>query len=400
MDITPIVLSRRVLLAGLASAPASARQSVNFGLEIAPDRALADPYAGKRQMIIQRSVPPLLETPLEAFDNKDLNGSVLTPNDRFFVRWHYNHPLEIDPQAHRLAIAGAVEQPQLLTLESLDRLPQTEVTAINQCAGNGRALSSPRVAGAQWYNGAVGNAVWRGPRLADVLALARPRADALSVRASGLDVPVMEAAPLFAKSLALDHVMAGSVILATHMNGEPLPLSHGAPIRLVVPGWYSTYWVKMLDRLEVLETPDESFWMAKAYRVADDTAPGGSRAVTAMRPRSFLTSHTQGSVHTWAERVSIRGIAMGGDIGVKRVEVSADDGRSWVAADLGPDHGPYSFRRFAAIISPARGGAILRARTTNQRGETQPLTANWNAGGFERDVAEPISVTFVHKERI
>ncbi len=388
------MISRRHLVAGLVAAPAAAQQRVDLGMVLADGRALANPFEGKRGMIVQRSLPPLLETPLEAFDSVDLGAPVLTPTNRFFVRWHYAFPTEIDPAAHRLAVMGHVGKPRMLDLPALARLPQTEVMAINQCAGNGRALFSPRVPGAQWANGAIGNAVWRGPRLADVLALAGPLGGATAVRASGLDVPMMEGAPAFAKSLSLEHAIGGEVMLATHMNGEPLPIVHGFPIRLIVPGWYSTYWVKMVDRLEILAAPDAGYWMATAYRRPDSQAAGGSRPVTAMRPRSLITSHAPGSRHRWAETVQLRGVAMGGDTGVRAVAVSSDAGASWVPARLGPDFGPHSFRRFEASISPARGDVTLLARATNARDETQPLGEDWNPGGFERQIVEPVRVNF------
>lgn len=386
------MIARRHLLAALVAAPAAAQQ-VDLGLGLAPRRPLADPFEGKRGMIVQRSLPPLLETPLSAFDAASLNASPLTPTDRFFVRWHDAFPTEIDPATHLVRVTGHVARPRSISLSALARLPQVEVTAINQCAGNGRGLFNPRVPGAQWANGAIGNAVWRGPRLRDVLALAAPRAGALAVRVSGLDVPVMDGAPAFAKSIALDHAMNGEVLMATHMNGAPLPIVHGFPVRLVVPGWFSTYWVKMLDRIEVLAAPDTGHWMVNAYRVPDPA--GGTRPVAAMPPRSFITSHAPGSRHAWGASIPIRGVAMGGDTGVRAVAVSADSGASWTPATLGPDHGPHSFRRFAATLAPPRDATTLLARTTNSRGETQPLTPDWNPGGFQRSVAEPVPVEFV-----
>lgn len=392
------MISRRVLLAGLGAAPAAAGQSVNLGFGIAAERPLADPFAGKRAMIVQRSLPPLLETPMDAFKT-----GTITPTDRFFVRWHNQFPTEIDPADHSIRITGHVATPQSLSLASLARLPQAEVTAVNQCAGNGRGLFSPRVPGAQWANGAIGCAVWRGPRLRDVLALASPRPGALVVRASGLDVPPMEGAPQFAKSISLDHALGGEVLLATHMNGAPLPLVHGFPVRLIVPGWFSTYWVKMLDHLEVLNTPDTGHWTMNAYRApdnpqanADPAAPAGpSRPVTAMVPRSFITNIAPGSRHPKARPLEISGIAMGGDTGVESVVVSADNGQSWHKARLGPDQGRYSFRRFATTLMPPAGATMLLARATNSRGEAQPLTANWNPGGYYRSVVEPVAVEFI-----
>lgn len=396
------MISRRYLVSLLAAGPAAAQQTVDLHLGVASTRPLADPFAGKRAMIVQRSLPPLLETPLDAFD-ASLAATPITPTERFFVRWHYPFPVDIDSARHRITIAGHVARPRRLSLAALARLPQTEVIAINQCAGNGRGLFSPRVPGAQWYNGAMGNARWRGPRLRDVLALANPRAGALVVRATGLDLPPFAGAPPFAKTLTLDHAMDGEVMLATHMNDTPLPLIHGAPLRLIVPGWYSTYWVKMLDRLEVLAGPDDGYWMAKAYRAPatpDASVKPGStgfdtRPVSTMVPRSFITSTASSIRQPWTERLHVRGIAMGGDTHVTAVHISADDGRSWLPAALGPDHGRHSFRRFEATLALPRGAHILRARATNSRGDSQSLEPNWNPGGFYRGVCEAVPLELV-----
>ncbi|OYU14137.1 MAG: oxidase [Alphaproteobacteria bacterium PA4] len=383
--------------AGLA-APALAA-STDLRLPGGPSRRpLTEAFPGKRGMILQRTAPPLLETPLSVF-----NAGVFTPNDRFYVRWHWPFPTEIDAGAFRLTVDGHVERPLALSLADLARLPQVEIAAVNQCSGNSRGLFEPRVAGAQWAHGAMGNALWRGVRLKDVLDRAGVRAGAVAVRASGLDAPPVDEAPDFAKSLALDHARDGEVMLATHMNGAPLPLLNGFPLRLVVPGWFSTYWVKMLDRLEVLDKPDDNYWMAKAYLVPD-TADGGiapgtasfpRRPISRMGPRSFITSVAAGARVPLRPDYALGGIAMGGDAGVARVEVSGDGGANWVDARLGLDMGRYSFRRFDAVLQPARGAAVLMARCTSTAGVTQPLTGLWNPGGYMRVQVEPLPVDFV-----
>src|SRR5204863_465859 len=143
------------------------------------------------------------------------------------------------------------------------------LAAVNQCSGNSRGLAQPAVPGAQWANGAMGNAKWMGVRLKDVLDRAGVKPGALRVRFAGLDQPVVDGAPKFMKSLALDHARDGEVMIAYAMNGGQLPLLNGFPLRLVVPGWYSTYWVKMLDRIEVIATEDENFWTKNAYLIPD-----------------------------------------------------------------------------------------------------------------------------------
>lgn len=387
------MLTRRTLIASALAAPAAAQ--VDLGFADNGMRPTTRAFPQKGEMILQRSSPPLLETPLSVFDANDF-----TPNDRFFVRWHYPFPTEIDPAKHRLRIAGHVGKPLSLSLADLAKLPRVAIAAVNQCAGNGRGLFNPRIAGAQWANGAMGNALWEGVRLKDVLALAGVRGGAVAVRFGGLDAPVVEAAPDFEKSLPIDHALSDDVLVAWGMNGQPLPLLNGFPLRLVVPGWYSTYWVKMLDSITVLNKADDGYWMAKAYLqpanpLADiqPGAPAGPRVpVTAMRPRAVVTNIADGARLPLRAVTPVQGVAFGGDHGVKTVELSADSGRNWVPAQLGPDHGRYSFRRFRGGLALPPGRHVIMARTTNAAGVTQPLTQNWNPSGYNRAGVDPVRV--------
>lgn len=387
------MLTRRTLIASALAAPAAAQVDLGFADNGLRPTTRAFPQKG--EMILQRSTPPLLETPLSVFDAADF-----TPNDRFFVRWHYPFPTSVDPAKHRLRIGGHVGKPLSLSLADLARLPRVAIAAVNQCAGNGRGLFNPRMAGAQWGNGAMGNALWEGVRLKDVLALAGVKPGAVAVRFGGLDTPLVDAAPDFEKSLPIDHALTDDVLIAWGMNGQPLPLLNGFPLRLVVPGWYSTYWVKMLDHIEVLDKADEGFWMAKAYlqpanALADITpgAPAGPRVpVTIMRPRAVITIIADGAKLPPRGFTPVQGVALGGDQGVKTVELSADGGRSWVPAQLGPDHGRYSFRRFRGALALPAGKNVIMARATNAAGVSQPLTQNWNPSGYNRAGVDPVRV--------
>lgn len=390
------MLTRRTLIASALAAPAAAQ--VDLGFADNGMRPTTSAFPQKGEMILQRSTPPLLETPLSVFDANDF-----TPNDRFFVRWHYPFPLQIDPAKHRLRIGGHVAKPLSLSLADLARLPRVAIAAVNQCAGNGRGLFSPRVAGAQWANGAMGNALWEGVRLKDVLALAGMKAGAVAVRCGGLDTPLVDNAPDFEKSLPIDHALSDDVLIAWGMNGTALPLLNGFPLRLVVPGWYSTYWVKMLDAIEVLAKPDDGYWMAKAYlqpaNALADIAPGapaGPRVpVTTMRPRALVTNIASGAKLPARAFTPVQGVALGGDHGVTSVELSADAGRSWVPAQLGPDHGRYSFRRFRGALALAPGRHLILARAKNAAGVEQPLGQNWNPSGYNRAGIESVAVEII-----
>jgi DMSO/TMAO reductase YedYZ molybdopterin-dependent catalytic subunit len=190
-------------------------------------------------------------------------------------------------------------------------------------------------------------------------------------------------------------------MVAFAMNGKPLPFLNGFPLRLVVPGWYSTYWVKMLDDIEVIDTPDTNFWMAKAYQIPDtphaDVSPGQSGIktvpITRMVPRSFITNLSDGAVVDVGRSQPVRGIAFGGDAGVREVHFSADNGMTWTPAKLGPDHGKYSFRRWEASFLPRHAGQFaLKVKAVNNDGVQQPDKPNWNPGGYMRNVIESMTV--------
>jgi DMSO/TMAO reductase YedYZ molybdopterin-dependent catalytic subunit len=348
-------------------------------------------------MILQRTRPPLLETPFEVFD-----AGVFTPNDRFFVRWHWAViPTEVDVDKFRLAVHGNVNQSLSLSLKELMSLPHVEMAAVNQCSGNSRGFFQPRVAGGEWANGAMGNARWTGVSLKNVLDKAGVKAGAVQVRFNGMDDPVVPDGPDFMKSLAVDHARNGEVMIAFAMNGQQLPLLNGFPLRLVVPGWYATYWVKMLNDIEVLDQPDTNFWMQTAYTIPDtpnaDMKPGQTGLkmvpINRMNPRSFVTNLASGATIRVGAPTLARGIAFGGDSGVKQVDFSSDGSKTWQVARLGKDEGKYGFRAWDAHFTPAaKGSYTLMVRCTNTDGVAQPDHANWNPAGFMRNVIETTTV--------
>jgi DMSO/TMAO reductase YedYZ molybdopterin-dependent catalytic subunit len=393
-----LLQSAGILGAMVATFPAWADSFVDLDLPGGPDRrALTTAFPQKGQMILQRTRPPLLETPREVFDR-----GVFTPNDQFFVRWHWAViPTEVDAAKFKLAVRGHVNQVLSLSLAELLALPRVELVAVNQCSGNSRGLFQPRVSGGQWENGAMGNARWTGIRLRDLLDRAGVKPGAVAVRFNGLDEPVVDGAPDFMKSLDIDHARDGEVMLAYLMNGEQLPLLNGFPLRLVVPGWFSTYWVKMLNDIEVLDAPDENYWMKTAYRIPDtpyaNVKPGATGFKTVpinrMLPRSFFTNVSYATTVKPGAAVPVRGIAFGGDSGVSEVELSTNSGESWHKTALGKDEGTYSFRQWSSTVTAPRTGALaLQVRCTNTKGEVQPAEPNWNGGGFMRNVIERVQL--------
>ena len=387
---------RRVLQGGLgalaiAATPLRARAEevvLPFGNGTRPLVA----YPGKRQLLQTTARPPQLETPFAVFDE-----GAITPNDAFFVRYHLaDIPLEIDPDTFLLGIAGHVERPVSLSLAEIKALPgRSEIVAVNQCSGNSRGFFEPRMAGGQLANGAMGCARWTGVPLKSVLDRAGVKAGAVQVAFDGMDGPVLPETPDFVKALGLDHARDGQVMLAWGMNGEDLPWLNGFPLRLVVPGFYGTYWVKHLNAITVRDTPFDGFFMKSAYRIPDNacacTEPGQAAKATVpigrLNVRSFLTSLADGA-DIKAGPVHVRGIAFDGGSGIKTVAVSTDEGRTWTQAALGQDLGPYAFRPWSLTLDLAAGAHSVRVRATANDGSTQPMDSLWNPSGYMRNGVE------------
>ena len=353
--------------------------------------------------MVMTTRPPQLETPFHIF-----NETLFTPNDAFFVRWHLaNIPTTIDPTTFRLAIRGHVQKPLSLSLENLKRdFEQVEMAAVCQCAGNSRGYFDPRVPGGQWGHGAMGNALWTGVRLRDLLQKAGLKGSAIQVRLNGLDQPVATGTPDFRKSLNIDIALDENILVAHSMNGEPLPLLNGFPLRLVVPGWYATYWVKMLNDIEVLNAPDQSFWTKNAYRLPDNAChcvtPGTTLSATTpvgrMPVRSFITNFQDGDTVAAGQSVPIKGIAFDQGFGIDRVLVSSDGGAHWQTAKLGKDYGDFSFRPWEVRFTPAPGKTYqLQSLAINRIGESQRLSARWNPSGYLRNAIETLHVQALPK---
>ena len=224
-------------------------------------------FPQKRPLLRLSTRPPQLETPFAVF-----NKSVITPNDAFFVRYHLTRsPALIDPETFRLEVKGKVNSPLMLTLEDLKRFEPMEVVAVNQCSGNSRGFSNPRVAGGQLGHGAMGNARWKGVPLKAILDKAGVQEGAKQVTFNGADIPAAETTPDFIKSLDIDHARDGEVMVAYAMNNADLPILNGYPLRLVVPGYYGTYWVKHLNEITVIDTVYDGFWMKTAYKNSEQS---------------------------------------------------------------------------------------------------------------------------------
>ncbi len=353
-------------------------------------------YPQKRPLIGLTERPPQLETPFSVF-----NESVITPNDAFFVRYHLaDIPLNIDPDKFTVEVKGKVDKPLKLSLADIKKMPSIEIVAVNQCSGNSRGFFDPRIAGGQLANGAMGNARWKGVPLKTVLDKAGVQQGAKQVVFGGMDGPAMDKTPDFAKALDLDHARDGEVMLAYSMNEQDLPVLNGFPLRLVVPGYYGTYWVKHLNEITVIDSVYDNFWMKTAYRIPDNdcncvepgTAPKATVPINRFTVRSFITS-VQNGAKVKVGRLKLRGFAFDGGTGIKEVAVSIDDGKTWQQAKLGKDLGKYSFREWTLAVRLPAGKHDLKVRATSNGGKVQPDKPLWNPAGYLRNVIETTTVT-------
>jgi DMSO/TMAO reductase YedYZ molybdopterin-dependent catalytic subunit len=348
--------------------------------------------------------PPNLETPLKYFRYD------LTPNEVFFVRWHLaGMPSSVDTATFRLKIGGHVGRPLSLSLHDLmTRFEPVKTVALCACAGNARSVFNPRVPGAQWRNGGMGNAEWTGVRLKDVLAMAGARPGAFAVSFNGLDAPPMNTVPDFVKSLSYPHAADGEVMIAYAMNGKPLPLLNGYPLKLVVPGWYATYWVGMLSEINVHADTFKGFWMDKAYLVPKGVRNGNERPeslaeklepINKLDVRSIFVTPEPGNVVSPGVENHIEGLAFDGGDGISKVELSSDSGKTWHQAALQPSLGRYSWRRWTYAFRPAQNAsrATLWVKATNAAGETQPWH-QWNRSGYMRNEIESLPLIVRHAE--
>jgi sulfite dehydrogenase len=392
-----LVLATGAALAGAPFARVARGQGAAVEMPFVNGHRQLVAFPEKRPLIVLTTRPPQLETPFEVF-----NDGLITPNDAFFVRYHNAAiPTSIDPDRHVIKVGGvAAGKPYELTLSMLrSQFKPVEVVAVNQCSGNSRALFAPRVTGGQLGNGAMGNARWFGVPLKDVLARAEPKESAREVTFDGLDQGVLGGGD-FVKSLKIEHAMGDEPIVAWQMNGADLPMLNGFPVRLVVPGYFGTYWVKHLSAIEVVDKPFEGFWMKPAYRIPDNdcaciepgTVPAATRPIGRFTVRSFITSLKDGTQVRAGQPLVVRGIAFDGGQGIREVACSTDGGQSWRGARLGEDLGRFSFREFTFGFTPPAGAHDLRVRAWNRSGQSQPMEALWQPAGYMRNVVESVKV--------
>jgi DMSO/TMAO reductase YedYZ molybdopterin-dependent catalytic subunit len=381
----------------LAQEPGGAKPIESFtGPGVNPHWNSLGPYLsepGKVPLILLTDRPVQLETQRHYFQ------TAFTPNEAFYVRWHLDGiPNAVDLKEWKLRIEGTVAKPQAWSLsELMQKFKPVSLAAVNQCSGNSRSRMQPRVAGGQWGNGAMGNAVWTGVRLRELLEVAGVSSGAVQVQFQGLETgqgPKGLGSNVFLKSLDITHPVLDECLVAYLMNNEPLPMLNGFPVRLVMPGFFAVYWMKCLTWIRILDAPDNNFWMKTGYRVPDtprgNTTPEEIKAgkvktipIERMPVRSFLISPDGSSKIPAGMSVTLRGIAFSGFGRVSSVEISDDGGKTWRSAQLGEDHGTYSFRTWEAPwTAKSPGKHTLAVRATDEKGNAQTDESVWNPGGY------------------
>lgn len=372
------MISRRDVLTYLAMAAAAARLEPKLLFA----QARAPQLYGKDQLIIRSVRPPDFETPVALLD------TFITPNDAFYVRSHLPIPAQTDAATWALKIGGEVNSPGSLSVDEIKKLPAVTVTVTLECAGNGRAFFQPSVAGIQWEKGAVSTARFTGARMADVLKKFRVKTTGLNVEMHAADRPP-GTMPAFVRQVPMAKAMHPDTLIAYDMNGQPIPLVHGAPLRAIIPGWEGAYSIKWLNALNVIAKDSDSFWVATGYRYPTRRiAPGAAVDAKDMAPltglvvKSLITTPSDGAAVATG-KVAVGGFAWAGENDITMVDVSTDNGATWQPARLTGEQAKYTWRRFEFEFNAARPQSyLILSRATDSRGNVQPAVSQWNPSGY------------------
>lgn len=347
-------------------------------------------HSNQQCTLIPRWSPPLaLEMPISAAT------SWITPTECFYV---FNHSglFDVDGANWTVKVSGEVDRPLQLTMRDLGRFDQRDIINTLECAGNGRAFFEPKVRAAiQWERGAVGNGVFRGPRLADVLSKAKIRSQAKHIIFRGTDAR-HDPGIAFVRSIPIEKALGADTVLSTMMNGRPLSIVHGFPLRVIVPGWIGAASVKRLTEIRVSEHEAEGEYMQESYRMTaapNSESPTGSRAITSLKIKSIISEPANGA-YVPRQPVTIRGLAWAGEAQVAKVEVSTDSGLTWHMSHLHESRGKYAWRSWQySWITSARGKQEIRVRASDTLGQSQPEAPVWNPRGYMWNGIDKIRIT-------
>ena len=384
LDIYPASTCVRAVASGGCAAPMPASADVPT---LDPEEACE--HAIDAGMVMHRAHPLNCETSIQA-----LVGGVVMPSARFYMRNNFGMPI-LDAATFRLAIGGLVERSQSFTIRDLQNMRSKTQVVTLECAGNGRALFDRPTEGEKWGVGAVSTAEWTGVPLVEILDRAGVRQDVKDVLFRGADGGAVEGRPesmRFERSLRIDDARDSDVLLAYAMNGEPLPVEHGYPLRLIVPRWYAVASVKWLTEIELIDRVFTGHYQGSKYRYEwEREGRIVSEPVTLQRVRALIT---EPSPHTEvrAGELAIRGVAWSGAAPIARVEVSVNGG-DWQEARLVSERNRYSWQSWELIARVEQSGdLILRARATDLAGRTQPERAEWNRLGYGNNAIQEVPI--------
>jgi DMSO/TMAO reductase YedYZ molybdopterin-dependent catalytic subunit len=330
-----------------------------------------------KKMRVMSAKPLNAETPIANLK------SWITPNKVFFDRNQGAIPSrKISLDRWRLTIEGEVEHPAQFHFEQIYRMPKATVANTMECSGNSRSLLAQKARGNPWTIGGVGNAVWGGVWLRDVLDRVALKPSARHVAFEGMDKPLGSAQIKFIRSIPLAKALE-STLLAYEMNGEPLPLKHGYPLRSLALGWTGANCIKWLSNITLLDAPYEGFFMDQVYRVYQKGQdPQSGETVTSIKLKSVITQPEEGETLS-AGTITVLGAAYAGETDVSAVEISTDGGRTWKAAAFIGPHEHYAWRQWQYLWNVHKPGPYtLMVRATDAEGRHQPQNASWNVLGY------------------
>jgi len=334
------------------------------------------------------------ENPLNAETPNDCLRSWITANSVFFKRNQgeiMERPIAISDW--QLVIEGEVAKSLRFTFDQIRRMPRAIVANTLECSGNSRSLLREKASGNPWTIGGVGNGVWGGVWLRDLLEKAGLKDNSKHVAFEGLDKPLGSAGVRFIRSIPIEKAMA-STLLAYEMNGDPLPLEHGYPLRALALGWTGANCVKWLHKITVLERPFEGFYMDKVYRVFQKGEdPESGTVVTSLNVKSIITHPLNGETLT-PGATTISGAAYAGEADVERVEISLDNGKHWIQATLIGPQEKFAWRQWQYVWGVTKKGTYtIMARATDSDGRQQPMNALWNVLGYGNNGIREHAVT-------
>jgi DMSO/TMAO reductase YedYZ molybdopterin-dependent catalytic subunit len=383
--------SRRDFLRAVSGAAIAATSAWPvFGWAAADESGLTIP--GKDGLIVRSLRFFDLETPVEYFN------TWLTPAQHFFVRNHMHEPSTLDPAQWKLSVGGEVEKPYAVSLEELSEFETHTVVNTLECAGNGRSFQNPKVPGVQWGKGAVSTGRFTGARLRDVLERAGVRSTGKHVMFRGLD-EVPGKVPPFIRSIPIEKATDPDTLIATHLNGAPLPKHNGFPARALVPGWIGSASCKWITEIQVLDKEFEGFFMNPGYRMpnqpvkpGETVKPEDTHAITALNVKSLVVSPAAG-LSLRSGTLNIQGVAWAGEADLVKVEVSTDEGASWQLARLGTEKAHYAWRLWTFKWKPPKPGEYtIASRATDSQRRTQPDAPVWNPTGSLNNAIDRVTI--------